>query len=126
MRRNPEALIRSRTRKSKDDTALRLNELMPELRSLKLEISEVPDPAAEEREAVSYRKHIIVDRAPARFELPCHDHKCNGAHNITAAVLQALKRRERCVEGSDRCQGETKHGACPYEMQYVVVATWAS
>lgn len=124
MRRNPEALTRSRSRKQKDDVARRLSEVLPELASLQLEISEIPAPTAEPRDIVSYRKHIIVDRAPARFELPCHDHKCDGAHNITQNVLGALRRKERCIEGSDPCGGQTKLGACPYEMQYVIMATY--
>lgn len=124
MRRNPEALIRSRARKSNDDVARRLLDVAPDLASLALEIAEVPDAAAEARDAVHYRKHIIIERAPARFELPCHDHKCNGAHNITQSVLHALQRRERVAEGRDPCGGETKIGACPYEMQFVIVATY--
>ncbi len=133
MRRNPEALNRSRARKQKDDVAQRLRDIAPDLASLQLEISEIPvgtphtpghAPTAEARDIVSYRKHIIIDRAPARFELPCHDHKCNGAHNITQNVLGALRRKERCIEGSDPCGGETKQGACPYEMQYVIMATY--
>ena len=124
MRRNPDALLRSRARKEKDDAAERLRQFQPKLKALKLEISEIPN-GGDGKEPVAYLKHVMVDHAPARFELPCHNHKCDGAHNFTRALLHGLKAGEPRIEGSDRCGGTTKEGECPYEMTFVAHATYA-
>jgi hypothetical protein len=77
MRRNPEMMKRIADRKEKEEAAARLRELFPSLRSLTLRIEERMRgrPAAE----VNYTRHIIVERAPALFELPCSDRACKGA-----------------------------------------------
>jgi hypothetical protein len=123
MRRDPAALARARERREKDDAADRLKDVVPQLESLKLQIDEHPKGAAEDK-TVSHTKHVILDRAPARFELPCCDHKCDGSHDVTEPVLEALKQGETSFTGTDPCGGEAKYGPCPYVMTYTVVATY--
>lgn len=123
MRRDPEALARARDRREKDDAAKRLKEVVPELKTLKLQVDERPK-GADDDKVVSHIKHIIVDRAPARFELPCCDHKCDGSHDVTDAILAGLKEKKSDFSGDDVCGGTAKDGPCPYEMRFTVIATY--
>ncbi len=123
MRRDPEALARARERREKDDAAKRLREVVPELATLKLKVDEGPT-GGDADKRVSHVKHVIIDRAPARFELPCCDHKCDGSHDVTEAVLAGLGNKETDFSGDDVCGGTAKEGPCPYEMTFTVMATY--
>lgn len=124
MRRDPEALNRARERREKDDAAKRLKEVVPHLATLKLQVDERPS-GADDDKVVSHIKHIIVDRAPARFELPCCDHKCDGSHEVTEAILGGLEKKDNNFSGTDVCGGQAKEGPCPYELTFTVMATYS-
>jgi hypothetical protein len=123
MRRDPEALARARERREKDDAAPRLNEVVTNIKTLKLQIDEKPK-AADDDKAISHTKIIIVRRAPARFELPCCDHKCDGSHDFTEQVLEGLKAGKKTFSAIDVCGGTAKEGPCPFEMKFTAIATY--
>jgi hypothetical protein len=123
MRRDPEALARARERREKDDAAKRLREVFPDLASLKLKVAEKPKAATDDK-AITHIKHVIIDRAPARFELPCCDHKCDGSHDVTAMVLEGLTNKDTSITGKDPCGGQAKEGPCHFELSFEAVATY--
>lgn len=125
MRRDPEALARARERRDKDDAAPRLSEVFPTLAKLALQVDEKPKGAGDDK-LVSHIKHVIVQRAPARFELPCCDHKCDGSHDVTEAMLAGLTEGKQSFSGTDPCGGTAKEGPCPFEMTFTAVATYTT
>ena len=122
MRRISEAAKRATVRRERENDAQRLLEVVPELHSLTLEIDERRQ--GEPEPDVSHIRRIVVDHAPALFDLPCYDRHCDGGHDITGMVLRALKGKEERFEGSDRCDGNTRDGNCPLELRYVAVASY--
>lgn len=123
MRRDPDALNRARERREKDDAAKRLKEVVPQLATLKLEIAEKPK-GADDDKAIAHIKHVIVGRAPARFELPCCDHKCDGSHDVTDVILAGLADKQAKIVGTDPCGGMAKEGPCHFEMTFTAIATY--
>jgi hypothetical protein len=123
MRRNAEAMMRAAERKDREVAAGRLNELVPNLRTLCLHIEErMPDRPGPE---VVYIRHIVVDRAPALFDIPCCDRGCQGGgHDVTRLVIQALSRGTQHFEGSDRCSGSVRDRNCNFELKFVADATY--
>ncbi len=123
MRRDPEALARARERREKNDAAKRIKEIVPNLATMKLQVSEKPIKADADK-AITHIKHVIVDRAPARFELPCCDHKCDGSHDFTEFVLEGLQKKEASFSSTDPCGGAAKEGPCHFEMTITAMATY--
>jgi hypothetical protein len=122
MRRISEASKRATERREREDTARRLRELVPELQSLCITIDE--GQRGHSAPEVSHVRHVVVERAPALFELPCYDRTCSGGHDLTGDILRGLRAGATEIEGNDSCAGQTKHGECALEMHYVVHATY--
>lgn len=97
--------------------------MFPKLSSLRLEVSErrAGAPLAE----AGYIRRIVVERAPALFLLPCGDSSCrDGGHDITSAVLQALRAGAGRFEGQDACSGAIGSSQCSRELCWVGIATY--
>ncbi len=122
MRRDMEAAKRTAERRLNEDEAKRLSEVFPHLESLALQVEET-DPSNPDND-VSYIRHIVVDRGPALFVLPCTDRKCDGGHDFTQKILRALKQHKTSFKGQDACGGQAKEGPCPREMSFVATATY--
>ena len=123
MRRITPAVKRAAERREREDAADRLNEVVPGLDSLTLTIEEIDS----KKEAiapieVTHTRRIVVDRAPAVFDLPCYDRHCDGGHDVTSSVIRALKNRKTRFEGRHRCTGHSKHGDCRLELHFVAEA----
>ncbi len=107
-RKNNPAAQRFAERRQRENDAPRLSAEVPGLVSLRLEIEErggSPQP--------KYIRRIMVDTAPALFLLPCGDPRCvDGGHDVTAAVMQALRARRTHFEGTDECHGNVGSSAC--------------
>ena len=101
LRKNSLAALRFAERRQREDEAPRLSTQVPDLVTLKLEI--------EERYGAGAMKHtrrVVVDRAPALFLVPCGDPRCTDSeHDLTSAVMIALRARLTSFEGSDECGG---------------------
>ena len=123
MRRDPLALQRALERRERENQAERLLDKVPTLKSLSLTIQEQAVDGSEMH--VVYTRHIVVERAPALFTIPCCDHACNGGgHDLTSEVLRGLRKGKAHFEGKDRCAGTVREADCPFELSFVAEATY--
>jgi hypothetical protein len=122
-RRDTEAADRFAERRRREDAAPRLSEVVPRLESLRLELREARGGAA--LSGMSHVRPVVVERAPALFELVCQDPSCrDGGHDITWPVLRALKEGVERFEGDDACRGQVGSADCRRVLQYVAIATY--
>jgi hypothetical protein len=120
--RNSEAAQRSRERRDREDAAERLHAVVPRLGSLALEVRE----ARGEEIGVSYVRRVVVERAPALFDLPCTDPDCkDGGHDVTAPILRALRSAQTRFEGEHACHGQIGRGQCQRVLRYVGLAAFS-
>ena len=121
--RNSEAAQRFAERRRREDAAPRLREAVPALATLRLEVDERRGTAG-----TGDPKHVrlvVVDSAPALFSLPCGDHSCrDGGHDVTDAVLRALKVGDARVELEDTCPAQVGTAPCGVVMHLVLTATY--
>jgi hypothetical protein len=103
-RRYNAAAERYAERRRREDEAPRLHQEVPDLVSLSFEVEEsnagVVDPQQK------YVRKIVVEHAPALFLVPCGDSRCTeGGHDVTSAVMRALRSHQTEFEGTDDCSG---------------------
>jgi len=123
-RRNSEAAQRMQERRRRQDDAARLSTEIPNLESLKLELSEA---GAGTSGSVTHVRPIVVANAPALFELGCSNHYCkDGGHDITWEVMRALRSGSTRFEGHHRCNGSVGTNECSQVLTYVGIATYRS
>jgi hypothetical protein len=110
-RRFSAAAQRSQERRERENQAPRLSAEVPRLAALKLEIEEktgdipVPEP--------KHVKRVVVEHAPALFLLPCGDTRCDqGGHDVTHAIMRALRAGDTEFDGEDTCHGSTGGAPC--------------
>jgi len=112
-------------RRRREAEAPRLAAMAPTLEKLRLECSERN--ANIVRPEHTHVRHVTVESAPALFVVPCHDSRCkDGGHDLTAAILAALKARKERFSGEDACAGVVGSSACSRVLDYVGVATYQS
>jgi hypothetical protein len=125
-RRGNEAAQRSAERRRREDEAPRLIQLIPNLAELKLELRETR--SLGEVTETSHTRRIVVERAPALFELPCLDSSCrDGGHDVTHAILKGLRGGETRFDGTDVCRGvlgTVGTAECGRVLSYVVEASY--
>ena len=121
-RRQTEATQRAAERRQREDDAVRLAEVVPHLKSLRIEIEErrqgsrIPE--------ASHIRHVVA-HAPALFVLQCCDSQCrDGGHDITGSVLAALRGGATRFEGEDECCGHVGSASCGRVLRYVLIATY--
>ncbi len=118
-----EAAIRNAERRRRENEAPRLRERVPKLSSLKLEITERRTGGIEPD--VSHVKRVVVESAPAMFDLTCCDRSCkDGGHDITRMVMSELERGSERFEGEDVCHGSLGTASCGRVLHYVGIATY--
>jgi hypothetical protein len=119
-RRNSAAVQRFADRRQREEDAPRLCDEIPDLVSLRLEI--------EERSGVTVVKHVrhvVVDRAPSLFVMPCGDPRCTGGgHDLTEAMMRALRAHQTSARGDDACYGSTGPSPCGRVMHFEAVARY--
>jgi hypothetical protein len=108
-------------RRRREDEAPRLQDQVPSLTSLKLEV--------EDRSGVfggsTHTRRIVVERAPALFLVPCGDPRCGGdEHDLTSNVMSALRYRETSFQGEDECRGSLGLGTCSRVLKFTAIATY--
>ena len=118
-----EASQRFAERRRREDEAQRLLERVPELTGLRLDV--------EERRAAStvadskHVRHVVVDRAPALFYLPCGDPACkDGGHDMTNGLMRGLLSHETGFESEDTCSGSVGTAPCGRILRVIAVATY--
>ncbi len=122
-RRGRAANERATERRRQEDEAPRLAAAVPELATLKLEVSEkrgdvgVPDAA--------HIRRVVVEHAPALFLIPCGESSCrDGGHDITRAVLRGVEQKLTTYEGDDPCGGQTGTASCARTLVFKAHATY--
>ena len=123
IRRHSEAAQRFAERRKREDEAPRLKATVPHLESLELEFKE--SRAGVQMADVTHKRRVVIDRAPALFELTCQDSACkDGGHDITHDVLQALRSGVERFDGEDVCHGQVGNAECRRVLSFVGHATY--
>lgn len=121
--RNSEAAQRFAERRRREDAAPRIREVVPNLATLRLEIDERR--GASNAGDPKHVRLVVVDSAPALFNLPCGDHACkDGGHDMTDNVLRALQAGATRFELEDTCHGNVGKAFCGAVMHIVITATY--
>lgn len=116
-----EALAEQRSR---EDSAPRLRDEVATLRSLRFVFG---DQRTDDRiTAASYVRPIVVASAPALFEIRCMEPRCDGRHDLTRAVLHALRRSEGTFIGESPCSGMVRDVPCDHTLAYTGEATYGT
>jgi hypothetical protein len=110
-------------REQREDAAGKLLQKVPDLGSLSIDVTELrPDGCIGN---THYIRRIIVDHAPALFEIPCSFPKCEqGGYDLTSEVLGALAAHETRFEGQLACRGYGETFSCSRVLRYVGTATY--
>ena len=121
-RMNSAAALRFADRRKREEEAPRLGQQVPNLRGLRLEI--------EERTGIGGTKHvrcIMIDRAPALFLIQCGDPRCiDGEHDLSGAVMQALRAGKTAFGGSDECRGSIGTSSCARVLHFQAQAEYGA
>jgi hypothetical protein len=113
----------AQARRIREDESNRLHDVVPELKGLRFNIED--QAAFEVAPPLTYIRHVIVATAPAMFDLPCLDRKCeDGGHDVTGRVLSGLKRRADAIDGSSRCRGTRNGEPCERELNFRLSASY--
>jgi hypothetical protein len=76
--------------------------------------------------AARHIRHIPVQHAPARFEIPCADTSCReGGHDLTWSILRSLKASKPSFDGEDPCNGQLGSGSCRRVLHFLVHAKYS-
>jgi hypothetical protein len=107
--RSNSAAQRFAERREREEGAPRLLALVPGLKSLELDIQERRGSWPEPTREGSYVRHVVVSSAPALFFITCHDPECrDGGHELTGAVMRALRSHQARFEAEDPCPGHLR------------------
>ena len=124
-RRDPERAQARTGRWQREDEATRLAVEVDQLRSLRIVIEEWRGDQL--ISGARYTKHVIVSRAPARFEVPCGDPKCQeGGYDITDDLMRGLRARATSIEGQSECRGTIGDKFCDRVVKFAATATYAA
>ena len=122
-RRNTEAVERRRARRAREDQSARLRNEVPDLQQLQLAVT-----AFRGQAQIAEARHVrrfVVEQAPALFVLPCTDSSCqDGGHDVTTAILRALRAHLERFEGENACNGRVGTAECARVLHYVGTATY--
>lgn len=123
-RRNAERDERTLQRHEREDAAGKLLRKVPDLLSLSLAVHESRPEAG--TGASNYIRRIVVEHAPALFEMPCSNAYCkDGGYDVTREVLDALMSHKTHFEGDGACRGSSgTNGDCARILRYVGTATY--
>ena len=76
--------------------------------------------------STKYTRLFVVATARALFLVPCGDPRCiDGGHDLTHAVMQALRAKTESFHGNDECMGDLGSSVCLRVLQFDVVAEYA-
>ena len=123
MRRPSEGRLIAEERWARADEAPRLSREVPQLRQLKLTLSEWRGPL--EISGTAHSRLFVIDTAPAVFVIPCGDSRCrDGGHDLTYQIMHALAARQQHFEGEDECRGTLGGNSCDRTLHYVLTAIY--
>jgi hypothetical protein len=121
-KRKTEASARFAERRAREEAAPRLLERNPDLLTLKLEVEESHEGGIA---GTKHVRHIVVERAPALFAIPCGDPSCqNGGYEITDAIMRGLASHSTQFVADDRCLGSIGNASCNRVLRVTAIATY--
>jgi hypothetical protein len=72
-----------------------------------------------------HARTIVVERAPALFEIACFDRSCRGGgHDLTRGIMDSLRRSEAKFAGEDVCRGTLGGAECGSVLRYRALAVY--
>jgi hypothetical protein len=108
-------------RREREDAANRLRDEIPSLVSLRLEISQ----GRASTGLTEHARTIVVERAPALFEIACFDRSCRGGgHDLTRGIMDSLRRSEAKFSGEDQCRGTLGGAECNSVLKFRALAVY--
>jgi hypothetical protein len=120
-----EAEERAAERRRRENRACRLRSLVSRIVSLRLEIEEYRRGGT--TPLVSYTRHIVVERAPALFDIGCTDVECSqGGHDLTNMIMDELRASSTDFGGEDKCYGRRYGEPCGTRLKYHAHATYGA
>lgn len=124
-RRRSQALTEATAEhRRKEDAAPRLRDEVPRLQSLKITFADVRD--AGRTLALPYARPVIVATAPAHFQIRCMEPTCDGQHDLTSKILQAVRQSSVKFAGQSSCQGMVGDVPCDRILSYECEAAYRS
>jgi hypothetical protein len=121
-RRTSIKAVRAAERRVREDSAPRLKDAVPTLDSLAIRFYEMyGDKSLAE---ATHVRRIVVDHAPAYFEIPCADRECEGVHDLTQDLLRFLRGARLEFEGAHYCSGGKTARNCGRVLHWTAVATY--
>ena len=122
-RQQAEAALVHQERRQREDQAPRLRQKVRQLAALDIEIDELC--AAGTGPAARHTRRIVVEHAPAHFEIPCSEERCTGGgFDLTSEVMRALKAQRTVFDGEAACSGSVGSAACGRVLRYVARARY--
>jgi hypothetical protein len=123
MKQRTEAARRSLERRQREDAAPRLRDEVPQLESLVLGF--VTRRGSLAIGELSYTRRVVVDSAPALFEVACPDRACDGGgYDITRSLLRHLVAGDTTMTGTQECGGSMGSAACNCVLEFTGTATY--
>lgn len=121
-RRRTEAAARFAERRQREVDAPRLHDRVPELATLRLDITETKGTTNADPK---HARIIVVERSPALFAFGCADPSCrDGGHDLTYEVMRGLVEGKTHFEMDQRCDGALGTASCGRNMHVDVTATY--
>jgi len=97
-----------------------LKTLVPKLASLQIAVCEEHAGGSSK-----HLKHVVVDRAPALFIIPCGDSNClDGGHDLTNEIMSSLRSHTASAAGDSGCGGMTGSAPCARRIHYDLTAVY--
>lgn len=113
----------AQNQRGREDLAPRLRDVVAPLQTLRLRFKDARESG--EQAGLSYAKPIMVANAPAHFEVCCMDKACNGRHDITEPLMEALHARQAKYAGRSKCAGTVNDLPCEHTLVYEADATYS-
>ncbi|MBX3185821.1 MAG: hypothetical protein KF819_02355 [Labilithrix sp.] len=123
MNRRGEAAERFAERRRQEDAAPRLRDVVPDLVSCRIEITQGRSEAM--TADIAHTRHVVVERAPALLVVACYESSCrDGGHDISSTLLRGLRERRRSIEGEETCHGTVGAGYCGRVLRFIAAAEY--
>jgi hypothetical protein len=101
-------------RRRREDEAPRISKILPQLSTLSIHVDEHSTIASPR-----YVRRVVIDSASTLFIMPCSDpHCCDGGHDISSAVIEAVRSKRGSFSGTHICDGQIGSRDCGRKIWY--------